>query len=90
MIPERKTVLALIEAHQGKQDFKIEHDVTDMTSSDLLDVFVNMMRYQTYSEIAIWRALVEKADEMVDMFEIVTTTKEWQNEKNENDHDTGF
>jgi glycosylphosphatidylinositol transamidase (GPIT) subunit GPI8 len=81
MINHSKSILALINTKQGAQDFKIEQDVTDMTADDMVEIFVKMMEYQGYNDISIWRALVTAADEMVEKFDNIIETKEWQNEK---------
>lgn len=82
MIDKRKTTVSLNEYRNNELEYIIDFDVTDMGSDELVDVFVRMMKVQTYHDVAIWRALKAKAEDMVDYFESVEGSKdEWAEEE---------
>lgn len=80
---KRTTKLSIIEDVQPKYgdaytDYTYEKDITEMTTSDLIDVVVQTMKVMGYHDVAIWRALKEKCDDLEEYFESIDKSKdEW-------------
>lgn len=51
-------------------------DVSEMTTTDLIDTFVQIMRIKGYHDVSIWRALKEKSEDMEEYFESICESKE--------------
>lgn len=81
MFDKRKTNLRLTEYRNDEIDFEIKKDITEMSSSDLIDTFVDVMQFQGYHPVAIWRSLKDKSEEMVELFESIENSKEEWNEE---------
>lgn len=61
-------------------------DVSEMTTTDLIDTFVQIMRLKGYHDVSIWRALKEKSQDMEEYFDSIHSSKdEWSEEEIEND-----
>ena len=78
MFEKIKTTITLLETVNGKKNFKVSKDITEMSSDELVNVFVSLMKFQSYHEVSIWRALRSQADDMVEYFDSIESSKgEW-------------